>query len=286
MAVSFSLKTTHTRSASFPAKLNLMVEKIEIELKKLGESEELCTSELETIGIGLSGLARLYKCVDGGLKSRITKHAPVPHYVTPLVGVCSTSKEMVVSLRNKVASVRSVLETTDGKNDDECSFSLSSYVGVRKDIIRSAKEVALSLRQLELQAAENLGNESSSSSEEVSRVLTCITVINISVLRSLLGFLMTKPKHAKQGLLHKLGLGKKTSGKAATLPAKNGNKLSDVDAALVAVCVFPKDTDTLAVALKRLESMEVALAELEDGLSFICTVLSKIKSCLLNNTSL
>ncbi|KAL9247008.1 hypothetical protein vseg_020480 [Gypsophila vaccaria] len=283
MAVSFSSKTTHTRSASFPVKLNLMGEKIERELKRLGESEGVCTSELEMIGIGLSGLARLYKCVDEGLRSRLTKQAVLPHYVTPLVGVCGTSKQMVASLRKEVVSVRSALESTDGNSDRESS--LSSYLGVRKEIIRSAKGVVVSLRQLELQAAENLGNETSSSSEEVSRVLTCVTVINISVLESLLRFLMTKPKHAKHGLLHKLGLAKKMSGKAATLPGKNGNKLSDVDAALVAVFVFPKDADTLAVSLKRLESMEVALAELEDGLSFIFTVLSKIKTSLLNNIS-
>ncbi|KAK9691548.1 hypothetical protein RND81_09G203600 [Saponaria officinalis] len=282
MAVSFSNKNIHTRSASFPPKSNPMVQKIEDELKKLAKSEELCTSELETISIGLSGLARMYKYVDQALKLRHTQQNLIPKYVNPLVeaiskllDICSASKQILETLRKAVTDVQSTLQTDCSSTDID---SMSDYLRARKETIRGAKGMAVSLRQLEIEAARDLeGYELS----EVSRVLTCVTIINVSVLESLIRVLMTKP--AKRGLFCKLGLTKKTSGKAATLPAKYGNRLSDVDVALLAVFPFSKhvDADTLAVALKRLESMEMSLLELEDGLGLIISVLSKSTASLL-----
>ncbi|KAK9691552.1 hypothetical protein RND81_09G203800 [Saponaria officinalis] len=282
MAVSFSNKNIPTRSASFPPKSNPMVKKIEDELKNLAKSEELCTSELETISIGLSGLARMYKCVDQALKLRNTQQTLIPKYVDSLVAVtsklvdiCSASKQMLETLRKAVTNVQSTLQNDCSSADID---SMSDYLRARRETIKSAKGTAVSLRQLEIEAARDLeGYELS----EVSRVLTCVTIINVSVLESLFRVLMTKP--AKRSLFCKLGLTKKTSGKAATLPAKYGNKLSDVDVALLAVFPFLKhvDADTLAVALKRLESMEMSLLELEDGLGFIISVLSKSRASLI-----
>ncbi|KAL9230056.1 hypothetical protein vseg_005449 [Gypsophila vaccaria] len=292
MTVSFSNKNIHTRSVSFPPKSNPLVHKIEDELTKLAKSEETCTSELETISIGLSGVARMYKIVDEALKPRHHTHQTLVHsYATPLtdstlklLDICSTSKKMLGTLRNAVTSVQTALHTDDRVSPAAYAARdpMPGYSLARRETIRKAKAVTTSLTQLESEAARDLGMYELS---EVSRVMTCVTIINVSVLESLSRVLMTKP--AKRGLFCKLGLTKKTSGKAATLPAKYGNKLSDVDVALLAVFRGSKDVDgdTLAVAMKRLESMEVSLVELEDGLGFIISVLSKIRASLLKIVS-
>lgn len=168
-----------------------------------------------------------------------------------------------------------------------CSNSeseISTYFSVRKEVTKTAKSLALQLRQVEESVA--YANEVSEDFE-VIRVLRCVSIINISVFESVLRLLSMpltsswKIKSSyKFGLISKLLVTKRNKSviSEGNIP-KSGNELSDVDVVLHG---FEGDRFDHDFAKKRLEVLEAALRGIDDGLNKISKQLSRTRASLMN----
>lgn len=283
--------SNHLRSASYPPKSNPILRKIEEELKKLRKSEASSTSVTETICIGLTGLARLYRCVDDVLSLPLLTHQtlslslakhdnPLIEGSSKLLEICGASQEILVRL----------LEAVRASKCSNSETQVSNYFSVRKELAKTAKGLALQLRQVEgsLVSGSDFNNEAE---YEVIRVLRCVSIINISVLESLLGFLSmpllssSKAKSSKFGLISKLVLKKsKVPVISEEKLAKSGNDLSNVDVVLHAI--DGAESFDCDVVNKRLEILEVSLRGIEDGLNIILKQLARTRASLMNIISI
>ncbi|XP_021861387.1 uncharacterized protein [Spinacia oleracea] len=271
----------HVRSASFPPKSNPILEKIDNELMKLRKAEAASTSVVETVCIGLTGLATLYKCVNNVLclplvanqtlpLTLFKKEAPLIQGSSKLLQICGASKEMLLRLLETVRAFRCFNNETD----------ISDYFSMRKEIVKTAKGLALELRQIEGSLIS--GSEFNNNAEfEVIRVLRCVSIINISVLDSLLRFL-AMPLKSSSSIMSKstkFGFISKKNKHEAKLN-KNGNALSNVDVVLHG---FHNGEDCIDCDLvkKRLELLEVCLRGIEDGLNNILKQLARTRASLI-----
>ncbi|KAJ8421314.1 hypothetical protein Cgig2_011546 [Carnegiea gigantea] len=281
---SSSSSTHHARSASYPPKTNPLILKIEQQLKKLQESEASSSSPMQTISIGLTGLAGLYKCVDDALNylPLLPKHNAKSHVEQlvngslKLLQVCTSSMAVVMKLRETVGERRL---------SNEKLPEVSRYFFTRKEIMKSTKVLDLSLRLVvgEL-ISEN--RELSQQESELTRAFRCVSIINITVMESLLQLLSSKPtKSTRFHLISKILVGR--SKEAEDSAAKKRNELSNVDIALCSV--FSRDEadgQKVVIAQKRLEELEEGLRGIENGLSCISSKLAKARASLLNIVSL
>uniref|UniRef100_A0A7C8YM62 DUF241 domain-containing protein n=1 Tax=Opuntia streptacantha TaxID=393608 RepID=A0A7C8YM62_OPUST len=283
MAAASSSSNHHVRSASYPPNANPAILKIEQQLKKLRESEASSTSPMQTISIGLTGLAGLYKCVDDALNylpllQHHHNNTQVERLVNgslKLLDAYIASREVVVRLKEAVGEVRL---------SNERPGEVSRYFSIRKEIVRNTKELALRLRQVEGELiAEN--RELSHEESELIRAFRCVSIIHISVMELLLQFLSSKPaKPSRFSLISKMFIAR--SKEAEELPGGKGNELRNADVALHAVILNEGDVgEKMVIVHKRLEGLEEGLREIENGLSCISSQLAKTRASLLNIVS-
>ncbi|XP_021747701.1 uncharacterized protein LOC110713561 [Chenopodium quinoa] len=270
--------SNHTRSASYPPQSNPILLKVEDELTKLRKAEVESTSVTETICIGLTGLARLYRCVDNVLSLPLLAHRTLSlslaKHETPLIEgssrlleICGASKELLLRLLEAVRCSNSEMS------------SVSEYFCLRKEIVKASKGLALQLRQVEGSLVSRNEEFNESGYFEVIRVLRCVSIISISVLESLLRFLsmplMSKSKSISFGLISRLVVKKS---KAVKL-LKNGNELSNVD---VVLHTFDgEESFDCDIVNKKLEVLEVSLRGIEDGLNNILKQLARTRASLI-----
>ncbi|XP_021731246.1 uncharacterized protein LOC110698145 [Chenopodium quinoa] len=277
--------SNHTRSTSYPPQSNPILRKVEDELTKLRKAEAESTSVTETICIGLTGLAKLYRCVDDVLSLPFLAHRTLSlllaKHETPLIEgssrlleICGASKELLLKLLEAVRVFR-------------CSNSemnnVAEYFCLRKEIVKTSKGLALQLRQVEESLVSRNDEFNESGNFEVIRVLRCVSIINVSVLESLLRFLsmplMSKSKSSSFGLISRLVVKKSKAVISEEKLAKNGNELSNVDVVLHALDGGENfDCDIIK---KKLEVLEVSLRGIEDGLNNILKQLARTRASLM-----
>ena len=257
-----------------------MILKIEQQLKKLQELESSSTSPMQTISICLTGLAGLYKSVDHAL-NYLPHHNKAKNRAEQLVNgslklldVCNASREVLTRLREAVGELR--------LSDDKL-LEVSRYFSTRREIMRGAKELALRLRQVEGEfISEN--RELSQEESKLIRALRCVSIINISVVESLLQLLSSKvPRSRRQTLLSKLLT--RRSKEAGELLEGKGNELSNVDIVVhAAFCKEKSDGEKMVIAQKSLEVLEKGLRGIEEGLNCISSQLAKTRASLLKHS--
>ncbi|CAO2829463.1 unnamed protein product [Amaranthus hypochondriacus] len=275
----------HTRSISFPPKSYPILQKIEQELVKLRKAEASSKSLIETICIGLKGLARLYKCVDDVLSLPLSQQSlslsfgnnqthvkSLVEGTFKLLEISGTSKQIMFRLLESIRAFGVLNKETE----------ISSYFSLRKEIAKTAKSLVLELRQLE----GNLVSKNEFDEEfEVIRVLKCVSIINISVLESLLKFLgmplmSSKMTSRSFALFSKLMVKKqRKSGIVEEKLKKTGNELSDADVVLQA---FDEEKVDFSVVKKRLDVLEGSLSGIDYELNNICKQLTKTKASFMN----
>ncbi|KAL2939674.1 ATP-dependent helicase/deoxyribonuclease subunit B [Bienertia sinuspersici] len=275
---------THFRSSSYPPKSNPIIQKIEEELKKLRKSEASSSSITETIYIGLKGLARLYRCIDDMLKmpllSQKTLSLNLSKHGNFLIE--GSSKLLEICISSKHILEKFLLECCSCSNNE---IKVSRYFALRKEMMKGAKSLALQLRQVEGSFYESTRNDNNNEvvneDFEVIRVLKCVSIINISVLESLLRFLgMPLKSSSKFGLFSKLVIKKSKSVISEENLPKCGNELSNVDVVLHSFDVERFEINDFAK--KRLEVLEAALRGIDDGLSNIIKQLNKTRASLMS----
>ncbi|GAB4848401.1 hypothetical protein Ancab_003098 [Ancistrocladus abbreviatus] len=284
----------HLRSISLPSKSNPIIQKIGEELNKLKSWEASSTSEAESISIGLSGLGDLYRCIDDVITLPSTQQCvfrqqhekfveELLETSLRLLDICTATREIVLQLKEAVRDLRSALRRR--MYDLSIESSIANYISSRKRIIRSAKGLVSSLKQVE----ENFGSSRVLEDDHhhlsmVIKALRCVSIINISTYESLLFFLsmpvQCKLKCSKWSLVSKLMQRRVIESREQ---AENNNELDNVDLALSAVCCSeaPKARN-LQLVDKRLEALETGVEGIENGLDSMFRQLIKTRASLLN----
>ncbi|KMT06891.1 hypothetical protein BVRB_6g152290 [Beta vulgaris subsp. vulgaris] len=274
--------TTHQiRSLSLPSKLNHINQRIEQELKRLKTKEEASTSASESIVIGVSGLAKLYECINQALSLPMTQQAlslrqhekhvgELLKGCSSLLDVCSSIKKLVVQQLVITKELESNLSNREVGNNN-----IASYISSRKEVIRKSKDVFLSLNQLNAQV---LAGENSHLST-VIKSLKCVSIINLSVYESLMFFLsipVSKPRRSLVSRLMNKGRGK----------CESGNELNDVDLVLHELMSGKTINDEkLNFAVGKLNALVGVMESVEKGLENMYKQMSETKVFLMNIVS-
>ncbi|KAL2939675.1 putative methyl-accepting chemotaxis protein YoaH [Bienertia sinuspersici] len=283
---SYSIETKHfqeVRSLSLPSKLNHINQRIEQELKKLGTKEEASTSASESIIIGVTGLAKLYGCINQALSLPMTQQAlslrqhekhvgELLKGCSSLLNVCTSIKEVV----SKQGLITKEIETSlsDTKERSKFGCNVSKYNSTRKEVIRDVKDVIMSLNQIN---DEVLGKDQDCHLSTVIKSLKCVSIINLSVYESLMCFMSLPMSKSKRSFFAKLM--NKGKGKGVV-----GNEISDVDVALHELNSEKGATNekVCVSSLGKLKALVNVLDKFENGLENMHKELSQTKVCLMN----
>lgn len=280
-------KAQQTRSLSLPSKLNPINQKIETQLKKLRIKEESATSASERIIIGISGLSELYECINKALSLPMTQQALSLSQHEKHVGVllkrCSSLLNICGSIMEVVqlqCAITKLLESSlfESKEDTNIETNIGIYTSTRKEVIKKAKNVVMTLNQL-LREEEQQEEEYNAST--VIKSLRCVSIINLSVFESLLDFESLSVSKPKRTLVSKLM--KKGSYKFET-----GNEINDVDNVLhelVLGGLSAASDDKLCIAITKLKALVGVMESIETGLNKMCQQLNETKSFLMNIVS-
>ncbi|XP_021756086.1 uncharacterized protein LOC110721246 [Chenopodium quinoa] len=281
---STEMNTSHKiRSLSLPSKLNPINHRIEQELKRLRSKEEASTSASESIIIGVSGLEKLYGCINQALSLPMTqqalslrqheKHvAELFKGCSSLLNACSLIKEVVF----QQVEITKSLESSFTEKEDilKIRSNIANYNSLRKEVIGKAKDILMSLNQLN---AEVLGDEDCHRST-VIKSLRCVSIINLSVFESLILFLSVPMSRQKKSLVSKL------MNKAGKWKYESGNEINDVDNVLHQL-VSTKDANDqklLCYSLGKSKVLVGVVEGIQNDLEKMCTQLSNTKLSLMN----
>ncbi|GAB2282479.1 hypothetical protein Dimus_017022 [Dionaea muscipula] len=305
---------SHARSISLPSKPNPILRKLEEQLIKLKAWEESSTSAAETIAIGLSGMADLYRCIDHAISLPATQQALFFHHKgtciqdlleasANLLDICNSTRLLVTQLKEAARDLRSALSTwrrsrmarrrpEDGDvaaeaADDRGSIALkcciACYVCTRKTVVKISKGILLSLKKVDQKFGQLPSNEQGRLSVFI-KALHCVSIINISIQESLLFFLATpvacKPKSRRWSVASRFLEGRTSGG--GDHGAKKRDQVGDVDVALRAMC---RDDVGKKVDEKKVEAVVRRLEELEGSMGAICKGLDATSEQLIKTQS-
>ncbi|KNA21800.1 hypothetical protein SOVF_039430 [Spinacia oleracea] len=276
---STEMNTCHKiRSLSLPSKLNPINHRIEQELKRLKNKEEASISASESIIIGVSGLGKLYGCINQALSLPMTQQALSLHqhqkHVGELLKQCSSLLNVCISIKEIVLQQQEITKTLESSlSQRDVSLKIRNnniaiYNSSRKEVIRKAKEVVISLNQLNAQVLR----EEDSSRSTVIKSLRCISIINLSVFESLL-FFLSMPVY-KRSLVSKL---------MNKWKCDSGYEINHIDSLLLELVSRKQvNEDKLCFALAKSKALVGVMEGIQNGLLNMCTQLSETKVSLIN----
>jgi len=271
--------------------LNPITQRIEEKLRKLKMKEESSTSASEAISIGLSGLAELYECINEVLGLPLTQQAlslrqhercvgELVKTCSSLVRACASAMEIVLQHRDMAREVQLFI-SYNGRESSSIENIVARYTSLRKELIKKAKGVILSLKKLD---DENFASDDYQLST-VIKALRCVNIINISVYESVLVFLSIPVLSPKGSLVSKL-MNKATGKRGDQAKSKSGNELHDIDIALHTLLSSRKavddDHNKFCAVLENLKAFEGFMEGIENGLESVCKQMIVTKSFLVN----
>ena len=276
----------HVRSISLPSRSHPTTLKIQQQLNKLTTLEASSTSALGKTSNGLSGLEELYNCMDELLSLPSTQQALSLHQhekwvnelldgPVSLLDICGTARDVISQFKENVGDLESALRRRKG---DVCiEISINNYISSRKKMNKDAKK---------LLAAMKKDNKSPLLDQEhqLSTMITVfreVNIMSISIFQSLLLLLSTpvlKSRPSRWSLVSKF----MHKGAVSCEESAENTELKSVDLALGVLSSEEAKLETMQIALKGVEALEVSIEGLEKGLERMFRRLVKTRASLLN----
>ncbi|RVX16531.1 hypothetical protein CK203_005874 [Vitis vinifera] len=276
----------HVRSISLPSRSHPTTLKIQQQLNKLTTLEASSTSALGKTSNGLSGLEELYNCMDELLSLPSTQQALSLHQhekwvnelldgPVSLLDICGTARDVISQFKENVGDLESALRRRKG---DVCiEISINNYISSRKKMNKDAKK---------LLAAMKKDNKSPLLDQEhqLSTMITVfrgVNIMSISIFQSLLLLLSTpvlKSRPSRWSLVSKF----MHKGAVSCEESAENTELESVDLALGVLSSEEAKLETMQIALKGVEALEVSIEGLEKGLERMFRRLVKTRASLLN----
>ena len=276
----------HVRSISLPSRSHPTTLKIQQQLNKLTTLEASSTSALGKTSNGLSGLEELYNCMDELLSLPSTQQALSLHQhekwvnelldgPVSLLDICGTARDVISQFKENVGDLESALRRRKG---DVCiEISINNYISSRKKMNKDAKK---------LLAAMKKDNKSPLLDQEhqLSTMITVfrgVNIMSISIFQSLLLLLsipVLKSRPSRWSLVSKF----MHKGAVSCEESAENTELESVDLALGVLSSEEAKLETMQIALKGVEALEVSIEGLEKGLERMFRRLVKTRASLLN----
>ena len=276
----------HVRSISLPSRSHPTTLKIQQQLNKLTTLEASSTSALGKTSNGLSGLEELYNCMDELLSLPSTQQALSLHQhekwvnelldgPVSLLDICGTARDVISQFKENVGDLESALRRRKG---DVCiEISINNYISSRKKMNKDAKK---------LLAAMKKDNKSPLLDQEhqLSTMITVfreVNIMSISIFQSLLLLLsipVLKSRPSRWSLVSKF----MHKGAVSCEESAENTELKSVDLALGVLSSEEAKLETMQIALKGVEALEVSIEGLEKGLERMFRRLVKTRASLLN----
>ncbi|KAF5745800.1 hypothetical protein HS088_TW07G01394 [Tripterygium wilfordii] len=275
---------SHTRSNSLPSRPHPFTSEFEDHLRRLRSSE----ASSSAISHQLSGLEDLHDCVDKFLLLPLTQQSLAQHQregcvdelldgSLKLLDMCGTAKDALLQTKESTLALQSVLRRRHG-GEFRIEGEVKEYLASRKAV---KKAICKALGNLKGKEKENsfLINEDEESS---IAMLKEVEPVSLKVFESLLSFI-SGTKTSKLGgwsLVSKIVKSKRIEREEGQ---RKTNEFEDVDAAL---CIFAgrkaSKFEDIAKVQHQLESLELYIQDLEEGLDGLCRKLIKTRVSLLN----
>ncbi|CAM8915545.1 unnamed protein product [Rhodiola kirilowii] len=275
----------HVRSISLPATSHPTSVRVEQELNSLKMHHASSSDSATVICSGLSGLEKLYNCVDELLAMHTTEESLLTHQSEQWVGdlfdasvkildVCCTSRDAVLEVKRHVQEIQSAIRRRKG--DSGVERSISSYKSFRKSLKRDATKMIAALKKTDIKIRASAVTSADIDSSRIVKVLTEATTVTISIFESLLMFLgasLSSTTTTKWALVPRL-----MNKRVAACDKEILNEFLNADAALVKSTSSEKSSD----ALDKIATLEMSLGGLEDCLENVFRCLLRSRVCMLN----
>ncbi|KAL9662900.1 hypothetical protein QQ045_027735 [Rhodiola kirilowii] len=276
----------HVRSISLPATSHPTSVRVEQELNSLKMHHASSSDSATVICSGLSGLEKLYNCVDELLAMHTTEESLLTHQSEQWAGdlfdasvkildVCCTSRDTVLEVKRHVQEIQSAIRRRKG--DSGVERSISSYKSFRKSLKRDATKMIAALKKTDIKIRASAVTSADIDRLRIIRVLTEATTITISIFESLLmiflGTSLSCTTTTKWSFVPRL-----MNKRVAACDKEILNEFLNADAALVKSASSEVSSD----ALDKLATLEMSLGGLEDCLENVFRCLLRSRVCMLN----
>ncbi|KAK8263406.1 hypothetical protein V6Z11_D12G040200 [Gossypium hirsutum] len=271
----------HARSNSLPSRQHPIVSQIDENLNRLRATQSASTSSL--IGHNLSGLQDLHECVDVLLQFPLTQQALAQEKQREMVeelldgslmllDVCTTAKDALLQTKECTQELQSILRRRRGAEGlaNEFRKYLTSRKAMKKAICKALKNL------------KHIQNKLSTPGENgaVISVLRYVEAVTISVLESVLSFISgpeAESKSSRWSLVLKLMHQKKVMCE----DEQKANKFLSAEAA-VRSCIKSENMKHVENVQKELQSSELSIQDLEEGLETLSRHMIKTRVTVLN----
>ncbi|PPS11679.1 hypothetical protein GOBAR_AA08975 [Gossypium barbadense] len=263
----------HARSNSLPSRQHPIVSQIDENLNRLRASQSASTSS--SIGHNLSGLQDLHECVDVLLQFPLTQQALDQEKQREMVeelldgslmllDLCTTAKDALLQTKECTRELQSILRRRRGAEGLANDFR--KYLTSRK-----------ALKNL-----KHIQNKLSTPGENgaVISVLRDVEAVTISVLESVLSFISgpeAESKSCRWPLVSKLMHQKKVMCEEE----QKANEILSAEAA-VRSCTKSENMKHVENVQKELQSSELSIQDLEEGLETLSRRMIKTRVTVLN----
>ncbi|XP_010242900.1 PREDICTED: uncharacterized protein LOC104587127 [Nelumbo nucifera] len=294
----FNLKTRyHARSISFPSRSHPLTARVEEQLCRMKASESSSSSSLSSICHNLGGLKDLYDCVDDLLQLPLTQQSlarqqheswttGVLDGSLRLLDVCGTTRDVLLQMKESLQHLQSSIRRKRG--DSGIANDVSTYTLSRKKLIKAIHKSLGDLKRTENKHTSSSSSLLGKDHDLVAMVsvLREVEEITLSTLKSLLSFLSRPAALSRSkgwSLVSKLMYNRREV-------AKEGEDadwcdMEEVDIALsnlIRQKPSNKDGEIVQKVRKQLETLELSIQDLEDGLGYIFGSLVKTRVSFLN----
>ena len=253
--------------------------------------EPSSTLALGKISTGLSGLQELHQCLEELLNLYSTQQALSHHQdkkwvdelldgSVKLLDICGATRDVISQFKENVGDLQSALRRRKG---DVCiESSINNYIYWRKKMNKDAKRLLAAMKKMYNKGGASPLLDQDHHLSTMMRELREVNIMSISIFQSLVLLLSTpvlKPKLSRWSLVSKF---MHKGAVSCEENAENMKELESVEFSLGAISSEEAKLETMEIARKRLEGLEVSIEGLDKGLECMYRRLVKTRASLLN----
>ncbi|CAK7329386.1 unnamed protein product [Dovyalis caffra] len=273
----------HARSNSLPSRPHPIISQFDEHICRVRDSQATSSSS-SSIGHKLCSLQDLYDSVDKFLQLPLTQRCLAREHNQKcvdglldgslrLLDVCNFTKDALLQSKEYIRELQSVIRRRQEGLDSE----IRKYTASRKVVKKAIKKALKSLKGI-----ENTCTFSNEDPEIVAMIgmLREVESISLTVFESLLSFISEPKSQAKKSgwsLVSKLIHHRKI---ACEEEETNVNEFAVADAALESL--ISCKTDKMKNVQKKLNSLDLCIEDLEDGIEGLLRRMIKTRASFLN----
>nr|XP_043639167.1 uncharacterized protein LOC122610237 [Erigeron canadensis] len=277
------------KSISLPCRSHPSTLRIEEELTKI-KSSTLTKASADNISDGLCQLANLYDHVDDLLASVATQNLISAHGKEmwleevlegsiKLLDVCSILRDVILQIKENLRDLQCALRRRKGQTS--IGTSIKEFSSFRKNMLKDAKELIMSLKQSE-KSTGLMTDPCNHHLTAVIRVFVEITDLAVVVFESL--FKLVSPVSKVNGWSIAVS---KLIHKRAVACQQTMNEFENIDAALhYILCNGQETSEDTRTAHSRVEDLYAKITRIESGLGCLFRRFLKTRIDILNIISL